>query len=136
MQTKMRNKVRTIDPSLHLGLHELAKPAEGRGSFSFQLAYAEQQASDILKNIESLVQDTIDKAPERKKDFCLKRITNSPLTHEEDKWERAMYRKWGPSGSGEFVSVCKRLQTYQYPLQASFKDRCWGKIDLVGIGTD
>jgi len=74
----------------------------------------------------------------RKGKFCLNRVTDPKLTHEEDKWERGMYGKWGPGpkGSGEYVSVCKRIQTYQYPLQASFKDRCWGKIDLLAIGPD
>jgi hypothetical protein len=48
-----------------------------------------------------------------------------------------MYEKWGPhKGPGEYVPICKRIQTYQYPLQASRKDRCWGKIDLLGIGAD
>jgi hypothetical protein len=48
-----------------------------------------------------------------------------------------MYEKWGPlKGPGEFVPICKRIQTYQYPLQATRKDRRWGKIDLLGIGTD
>jgi hypothetical protein len=69
-------------------------------------------------------------------DFCLDRVTDPKLTHEEDKWERAMYRKWGPESSGEYVSICKHIQTYQYPLQASFKEKRWGKVDLLGIGTD
>ena len=136
----MPSKVRKIGPSRGLGLHELANSGEGRarpdGSFRFQLKFAKEQTEDILLKLDNLVKNTIHKAPERKKDFCLNRKTNLPLTHEEDKWERAMYLKWGPEGSGEYVSVCKHLQTYQYPLQASFKDRWWGKIDLLGIGTD
>src|SRR5713101_7503536 len=130
----MRSKVRTIDPSLDLGLHELANSGEGRarpdGSFRFQLKFAKEQTEDILLNLDNLVKNTIDKAPVRTKDFCLDRTTAPELTHEEDKWEREMYLKWGPRGSGEYVSVCKRIQAYQYPLQASRKDRCWGKIDL------
>ncbi len=122
----MRSEVHMIDPKL--GLHELAN--------SFQLRSARHQAEELLSNLDNLVENTINKAPMRPKDFCLDRVTDPELTHEEDKWERAMYRKWGPEGSGEYVSICKRIQTYQYPLQASFKDRCWGKIDLLGIGTD
>jgi hypothetical protein len=64
-------------------------------------------------------------------------VTDPELTHEEDKWERAMYKKWGPAGSDQFVPVCKRIQTYQYPLQERGKEsRYWGKIDLLGIGAD
>jgi hypothetical protein len=129
----MRGEVRKIDPK---GLHELANSGPRRGSFSFQLAFAKQQAEDILRNLDKLVENTIDKAPDRKKGFCLDFRTGPPLKHEEDKWERAMYRKWGPKGSGEYVPICKRIQAYQYPLQASLKDRCWGKIDLLGIGKD
>jgi hypothetical protein len=66
----------------------------------------------------------------------LERVTDPELTHEEDRWERAMYRKWGPESSDEYVSVCKHIQAYQYPLQASFKDKWWGKVDLLGIGRD
>jgi hypothetical protein len=135
-QTEMPSEVRKIDPSLRLGLHELANSVEGRGSFSFQLAFAKQQTEDILRNLDSLVKNTTDNAPDRKKGFCLDRGTYPPLIHEEAKWEREMHQKWGPEGSGEYVPVCKRIQTYQYPLQASFKDSCWGKIDLLGIGTD
>jgi hypothetical protein len=91
---------------------------------------------DILLNLDNLVQNTIDKAPDRKEGFRLDRATDPRLTHEEDKWERAMYRKWGPGGSGEYVPVCKRIQAYQCPIRASRKDRCWGSIDLLGIGSD
>jgi len=139
-ETEMPSKVRKIDPNLHLGLHELANSGEGRarpdGLFRFQLKFAKEQTEDILSNLDNLIKNTIDKAPERNKDFCLGRMTNPSLTHEEDKWEREMYRKWGPKGSGDYVSVCKRIQAYQYPLQASRKDKKWGKIDLLGIGTD
>ncbi len=135
----MRGKVCTIDPSLDLGLHELASSREERGSFRFQLKYAKAQTEDILSNLDDLVKNTIENAPTRTKDFCLNRVTNRPLTqltHEEDKWERQMYEKWGPKGSGEYVSICKRIQTYQYPLQNSLKDKYWGEIDLLGIGAD
>jgi hypothetical protein len=137
----MSSEVRKIDPNLHLGLHELANCGEGlarpAGSFRFQLKFAKEQTEDILLNLDSLVENTRRKAPMRTKDFCLdRRVADPPLKYEEDKWERAMYRKWGPEGSAEYVSVCKHIQTYQYPLQASFKDECWGKIDLLGIGTD
>jgi hypothetical protein len=137
----MPSEVRKIDPNLHLGLHELANSGEERsrpdGSFRFQLKFAKEQTEDILWNLDNLAKNTTDKAPARTKDFWLDRRANHPpLTHEEVKWERAMYQKWGPEGSGEYVAVCKRIQTYQYPLQASFKDRRWGKIDLLGIGTD
>jgi hypothetical protein len=47
-----------------------------------------------------------------------------------------MHKKWGPQGSGEYVPVCPRIQTYQYPLQDTREDMCWGKIDLLGIGPD
>lgn len=135
----MPSEVRKIDPSHHLGLHELANPGEGRGSFRFQLAFAKEQTEDILGNLDNLVEDTIRKAPMRTKDFCLDRETKPQpkLTHEEDKWERGMYKKWRPSMvQGEYLPVCKRIQTYQYPLQASREDSCWGKIDLLGIGAD
>ncbi len=132
----MASKVRKIDPNLRLGLHELANSRKGRDSFRFQLAFAKEQTKDILSNLDNLVKNTINKAPERNKDFCLDRMTNPPLTHEEDKWEREMYGKWGPTGSDEYVPVCNRIQAYQYPLQASRKDKYWGKIDLLGIGTD
>jgi hypothetical protein len=132
----MRGKVCTIKPSLQLGLHKLANS----GQFRFQLTYAKEQAEDILSNLNDLVKNTKNAAPMRTKDFCLNRVTNRPLTqltHEEDKWERQMYEKWGPKGSGdEYIPVCKRIQTYQYPLQDSFEDEYWGKIDLLGIGTD
>jgi hypothetical protein len=133
-------EVRKIDPSLQLGLHELANP---RGSFRFQLEFAKEQSEDILLNLENLIKNTIDKAPIRAGDFRLDRMTDPRLTHEEDKWERAMYAKWGPKGSGEYVSVCKHIQAYQYPLQAHRtasqpfpNNTCWGEIDLLGIGTD
>jgi hypothetical protein len=132
----MPREVRKIDTGLRMGLHELAKSRDGRGSFNFQLEFAHQQIEDILRNLDDLVKNTTDNAPDRKKHFCLDRRTYPPLRHEEDKWEREMYRKWGPEGSGEYVPACKRIQTYQYPLQASFKDKRWGKIDLLGIGTD
>jgi hypothetical protein len=133
----MRGKVRTIDPSLDLGLHELANSGEERGSFRFQLKYAKAQTEDILSNLDDLIESTRKAAPMRTKDFCLNSMTNPPLTHEEDKWEREMYRKWGPKGLGdEYIPVCKRIQTYQYPLQDSYEDKYWGKIDLLGIGTD
>lgn len=121
---------RTIDPSL--GLHDLAT----RGSFRFQLGYAKEQTEDILSNLDDLVRNTIKNAPMRTDDFCLNRMTNPRLTNEEDKWERGMHEKWGPKGSGEYVPVCKRIQTYQYPLRGSLNDKYWGEIDLLGIGTD
>lgn len=133
----MHNNVRTIDPSLDLGLHELANSAEGRNSFRFQLAFAKKQTKDILSNLDNLAKNTNNKAPFRAKGFCLDRVTDPELTHEEDKWERAMHTKWGPAGSGEFVPFCKRIQTYQYPLQEHRKENsCWGAIDLLGIGND
>jgi hypothetical protein len=136
----MPSEVRKIHPNLHLGLHELANSGEGRGrpdgSFRFQLKFAKEQTEDILLNLGNLVKNTIDEAPVRTKDFCLDRTTDPQLRYEEDKWEREMYRKWGPRGSGEYVSVCKRIQAYQYPLRDSRKDKCWGNIDLLGIGTD
>jgi hypothetical protein len=132
-----RGEVRTIDRRPNMGLHEHGNPEKEHDSFGFQLAFAKQQTEDILKNLDNLVKNTIEKAPMREGNFCLDRVTEEPkLTHEEDKWERAMFKKWGPNGSGEFVSICKRIQTYQYPLQNSFKDKHWGKIDLLGIGTD
>jgi len=143
-QTEMHRKVSKIDPKLGLGLHELANSGKGRcrpdSLFSFQLEFAKTQAKDILDNLGNLVENTIKKAPVRpkEKDFklCRRSDPTRKLTREEDKWERAIHEKWGPEGSGEFVSVCKRIQTYQYPLQASLKDRCWGDIDLLGIGAD
>ncbi len=129
------SEVRKIDPSLHLGLHELGNSGcRADSKFRFQLKFAECQIRDILLNLNSLVENTKDSAPDRARPFRLDRTTSPPLTHEEVKWERRMYEKWG--GSGEFVPFCKRIQTYQYPLQASRKDKCWGKIDLLGIGTD
>jgi hypothetical protein len=126
--------VRKIDPNL--GLHELANSSEGRGSFSFQLQFAKQQIEDILDNFNDLVRNTVDTAPVRTGNFCLDRVTRPKLRHEEDKWERAMYAKWGPAGSGEYLPICERIQAYQYPVQASRQDRYWGKVDLLGIGTD
>ncbi len=135
----MQRNVSKIDPKLNLGLHELGNPRE-KGSFKFQLGNAKQQIKDILENFDSLIENTRTKAPVRdaKKDFMLCRGTNPTreLRHEEVKWERAMHQKWGPEGSGEFVQVCKRIQTYQYPLKVALKDECWGKIDLLGIGND
>jgi len=134
----MSSKIRRIDPNLNLGLHELAKPAQGRGSFHFQLRYAEEQSKDILSNLDSLVENTIAKAPVRapSRGFRLKRTTAPRLIHEEAKWERAMYEKWGPRGSGVYLPVCQRLQDYQFPLQNSRSDKGWGKIDLLGIGVN
>jgi hypothetical protein len=132
----MPSNIRKIDPILKLGLQEISKPGEGRGSFSFQLQYAKQQIEDILLNLDELVENTIDKAPHRKTDFCLDRKTDPPLTHEEDKWERAMHGKWGPGSSSEYTPVCKHIQTYQYPLRASRANSRWGAVDLLGIGTD
>jgi hypothetical protein len=136
-QTKMQRKVSTIDPKLNLGLHELAN-SEAESSFRFQLRYAKQQIKDILENLDNLVNNTITKAPVREGDFCLNRVADPELTRKEDKWERAMYGKWGPGAedTGEYVSVCRRIQTYQYPLPAFRKDRGWGDIDLLGIGKD
>jgi len=129
----MRGEYRKID--CNLGLDELAD--------SFQLRFVREQTEYIRDNLDTLVANTIKNAPYRKKGFRLDRRPESQvkhkagkeLTREEDKWERAIYEKWGPAGFGEFVSVCKRIQTYQYPLQASCKDR-WGKIDLLGIDTE
>jgi hypothetical protein len=123
-------EVRKIAPNL--GLHELGNSRD----FCFQLRFAKEQTEDILLNLDNLVKNTIDKAPMREGKFCLDRKTSPLLTDEEDKWERAMYTKWGPGNLGEYVSFCKRIQAYQYPLQASRNDKCWGKIDLLGIGTD
>jgi hypothetical protein len=135
--TEMQDKIRTIDPRQNLGLHELANSGGERDSFRFQLAAAKEQTENILSNLDNLVENTRDKAPSRTKDFCLDRVTDPDLTDEEDKWERAMYKKWGPKGSGEFVPFCKRIQTYQYPLREHGKEnRRWGAIDLLGIGTD
>lgn len=136
----MPSEDRKIDRSLGLGLHELASSGNGH----FQLGHAKEWTEYILSKLDNLVQNTIDKAPTREGRFCLDRRANHPpLTHEEDKWERAMYDKWGPEGSGEYVPVCKRIQTYQYPLQAyrtasqpAPNNTCWGEIDLLGIGRD
>lgn len=76
------------------------------------------------------------KAPMRTKDFCLDRMTYRTLTHEEDKWERAIYNQWSVRSAEEYIPACRHIQAYQYPLQASYKDKCWGKIDLLGIGED
>jgi hypothetical protein len=140
----MGGELRRIDPSRESGLHELGNPGNEPNSFTFQLKYARKQTEDILLNLESLVKNTIDKAPVRVGKFCLDRSTNCPdLTHEEVKWERAMYRKWGPEGPDDYVPFCKRIQSYQYPLSAhsvvsepSPNNTCWGKIDLLGIGAD
>ena len=120
-----------------LGLHNLANSRVGNYLFNFQLSLAAEQTNFILSNFKKLVKNTKHDAPKRKNDFCLARVTDPELTNEEDKWERAMYEKWGPlKGSGEYVSICKRIQTYQYPLQATRKDQRWGDIDLLGIGPD
>ena len=137
-QTKMQRKVSKIDPKLNLGLHELAN-SEAESSFRFQLRYAKQQIKDILDNLDNLVENTIKKSPVRPKQkgfkLCRRSDPTRKLTREEDRWERAIHEKWGPEGSGEFVSVCKRIQTYQTPLRNSKKyDKCWGSIDLLGIG--
>jgi hypothetical protein len=136
-RNQMHNKIRTIVPGRGLGLHELTNASTQCDSFRFQLAFAKEQTENILSNLDELVENTKNKAPLRAYDFCLDRVTDPELTHEEDKWERAVYKKWGPAGSGEFVSVCKRIQTYQYPLQEHGKvNKCWGAIDLLGIGTN
>jgi hypothetical protein len=46
----MPRKIRTIDPSLNLGLHELGKS----GSFRFQLEFSEKQTEQILSNFGKL----------------------------------------------------------------------------------
>jgi hypothetical protein len=121
----------------NLGLHNLANSRAGSYLFNFQLSLTEEQATFILSNFEKLVKNTKDNAPKRKHDFCLARVTDPKLTHEEDKWERAMYEKWGPrKGPGEYVPICKHIQTYQYPIPATRKDSRWGEIDLLGIGAD
>jgi hypothetical protein len=139
----MRGEIRKIDLGRESGLHELGNPGSEPDSFRFQLQYAKAQIEDILLNLESLVKNTIDKAPVRERNFCLDRLTKPDLTHEEDQWERAMYSKWGPTGSDEYVPVCKHIQAYQYPLRAhtsvskqSPNNKCWGEIDLLGIGAD
>ena len=66
----------------------------------FQLQFAKLQIEDILQHLDKLVENTKEKAPVRTMDFCLDRQTDPKLTHEEDKWEREMYRKWGPKGAG------------------------------------
>jgi hypothetical protein len=126
-----------LNPFLGLGLHELAAPVQTSDSFRFQLSRAKEQIELIRSSLEELVKVTLAKAPERQTGFCLDRKgQDPPLTHEEDKWERAMYRKWGPDGHDEYVSICRSIQTYQYPLRASQKDSHWGQIDLLGIGSD
>jgi len=140
----MRGEVRKIDPTLGLGLHELANSGKGRcrpdSLFSFQLEFAMTQANDILDKLGNLVENTIKKAPVRAKDkdfkLCREPNTTRQFCHEEVNWERAMHKKWGPKGSGEFVPICSRIQTYQYPLKATSKDKCWGEIDLLGVGKD
>jgi hypothetical protein len=132
----MPSRLRKIDRSRGMGLHELGNAGTDRDAFRFQLKYAKEQIEDILWSLDDLVKNTIDKAPERKKDFCLDRVTNVPITHEEDKWERAMYNRWGPQGSGPYLPICHRIQAYQFPLQASRKDKSWGKVDLLGIGSN
>jgi hypothetical protein len=125
-----------MDPKLG-GLHNLANSRVGSYLFNFQLPLAEEQTTLILSNFEKLVKNTKDNAPERKHDFCLARVTDPKLTYEEDKWERAMYEKWGPrKGPDEYVPICKHIQTYQYPIRATRKDSRWGEIDLLGIGAD
>src|SRR5580698_6482419 len=115
-------ELRKIAPNL--GLHELGNSRD----FCFQLQFAKEQTEDILFNLDNLVKNTVDKAPMLLGRFCLDRKINPLLTDEEDKRERAMYTKWGPRNPGEYVSVCKAIQAYQYPLQASRNDKCWGKI--------
>jgi len=124
-----------IDSSLGLGLHELGNPKAKNHSFAFQLKYSKEQAEDILSNLPRLVEKTNEKAPLRTNGFRLNRSAVLPkLTHEEDKWERAIYERWGPGSSVDFTSNCKRIQTYQFPLQRTREDGCWGSIDLLGIG--
>ena len=138
----MARNIRKIDPNLNMGMHELANTRDGPDSFSFQLTYSKDQIEDSLANLDNLVKNTILKAPIRtKKDFCLLARPNLPkqLTHEEDKWERKMHEKWGPQASSDanYVDICPRIQTYQYPLRDSLKkDVGWGEIDLLGIGPD
>jgi hypothetical protein len=135
MVPKKGNK---INPNL--GLHELATSGEGY----FQLGPAKQRTEYIRSSLTNLVKNTIERAPMRDGDFHLHRATDlqpgrkKGKHYEEHKWERAMYEAWGPQhkGVGEFVSVCKHIQTYQYPLKSSHKNNRWGKIDLLGIGTD
>jgi len=137
-QARAREEMR-LNIDIRLGLHELANQ-EGRDAFSFQLRYAKQQTERILLSLDNLIKNTIEKAPERERNFCLNRVRvkdNLELKHEEDKWERAMYNKWSPRGSDEFVSICKRIQTYQYPLQQHGNPLpSWGEVDLLGIGSD
>jgi hypothetical protein len=114
MELARKREVRKIDPDLHLGLHELSNPGEGRGSFSFQLAFAKEQAEDILRNLDNFVKNTKCRAPMRTKDFCL--VHNkweSILTHQAKfpLWEHQLNRCRIISSAQPPLLVCLRSRT-------------------------
>lgn len=92
---------------------------EGKGFVQLSTRFCEGAERGHSEEPRSPRQEYNKKGPAACDDFCLGGTGTESLLTYEDKWGRAMYQKWGPKGSDEFVSVCKHIQTYQYPLQAS-----------------
>ena len=122
----MRDDECGIDPAW--GLHNLIGQPD-------QLAYLGRRCACILAHLGTLIPNTAEQAPLRDENFCLDRTADGPASQlEEARWERAMWRRWGPHGRGEpFLPSCPRIQTYQFPLKRVRADALWGKVDLLGV---
>lgn len=125
-----------------LGFHQLSNPPQVPDvkTFRFQRQYMAEQCEEILQHFERLAKNTYAAAPRRQDAYRLHRGPGGRLPAlEESKWEEAMYRQWSRVsglGSSLYLPVCPYIQTYQFPLRDTHDDRCWGKIDLLGVSPE
>ncbi len=100
----------------------------------------QQYAENLLKFLDVLLERTYAESPKRKQkqSYMLNRQGRKTPALPESLLESAIWTQWNKTAveqSGEpfAAGMCRHVQSYQVPLQASRSDTSWGKVDLVGV---
>lgn len=115
-----------------------------------QLTYMREHCEQWLAHFDQLLQVTRARTPIRfaaargDDPYCLNRDPNEKIDarSRERLLEQSIWRQWRGSGTTNgtedwpLPQICRRVQTYQMPLQNSRRDAGWGKVDFVGVSPD
>ena len=129
------NRYKPIDPLKPL--HEILDSVR-------QLTFMKEHSETLLAQLDEKIRLTYEKAPvgrlkpdqtyklqrQEKKDSAIRE-----RKLEKDIWMQWSYEKVAEKGQPFYGDICPFIQTYQMPLQGTWKDEGWGKIDLVGASS-
>ena len=127
------NRFKPIDPSKTL--YEILDSVR-------QLTYMKQHSETLLLQLDERLQRTFEKAPDGRtadgQTYELQRSEKPDSAIRERYLEKLIWMQWGYEAANKrgqqfFGDACRFIQTYQMPLQGTWGDKGWGKIDLLGV---